>query len=81
MSNETRNLKQENRVSSCEEMMEKMMSQGWEGCDCGEVMSQVMEHGEIPEEWLGMMSWMMETCCGEASETVETSTQDTTQAV
>jgi hypothetical protein len=51
-------------MSSCIEMMGKMTSQGGCGCDCGEMMSQVKQEGEIHEEWLGMMSQMVESCFG-----------------
>lgn len=51
-------------MSSCMEMMGKMASQGGCSCDCGEVMSQVNFEAEIPSEWGGMMTKMMESCFG-----------------
>ena len=50
-------------ISSCMTMMQKMTSGG--GCDCAEMMAQTTSQGGIPEEWLKVMSQMMETHCGE----------------
>lgn len=62
-------------VVSCMSMMEKMMSQHWEGCDCSEMMSQFTDQGGIPEEWMKVMSQMMDFHCGPKGE-AETSTQE-----
>jgi hypothetical protein len=50
-------------VSACMEMMEKMMGEHMQGCDCAEMMSQVTGQAEITEEWLEVMSQMMEIHC------------------
>lgn len=50
-------------MNSCMEMMKNMMSQGTEGCDCGEMMSHFAGQFEIPAEWQEMMS-KMGSCCG-----------------
>jgi hypothetical protein len=54
-------------------MMEEMMGQ--EGCDCSEMMSQMMGQGGYAE----MMSQTMASCCGVQGETEETTSTDTTQ--
>lgn len=48
-------------ISSCVTMMHKMMPGKGEGCDCAEMLAQITSQGEIPEEWLKVMSQMMET--------------------
>jgi hypothetical protein len=62
---ETTNESQEGQapfdVSSCMTMMQKMIS--GEGCECAEMMAQTTNQGGIPEEWLKVMSQMMETHC------------------
>jgi hypothetical protein len=50
--------------SSCMAMMEKMMSGHSEGCDCVEMMSQFTSEGGTPDEWMKVMSQMMEVHCG-----------------
>ncbi|NIM93417.1 MAG: hypothetical protein GTO18_06875 [Anaerolineales bacterium] len=60
-------------MSSCTEMMSKMMSQEGQECDCAGMMSQFMEQVEIPEEWLEMMSQMMASCGGAPEETTSES--------
>jgi hypothetical protein len=51
-------------MSSCMAMMEKMMAGHEEDCDCGEMMSQINSEGGAPDEWLKVMSQMMEVHCG-----------------
>jgi hypothetical protein len=51
-------------MSACMAMMEKIMAQGGDGCDCTEMMSQVRAMEGIPEEWMKVMVQMMEFCCG-----------------
>jgi hypothetical protein len=64
---ETTNETQENQapfdISSCMTMMQKMMTEHGGGCDCAEMMAQTTSQGGIPEEWLKVMSQMMETHC------------------
>ena len=60
-------------LASCLVTMEEMMGQ--EGCDCSEMMSQMMGQGGYAE----MMSQMMASCCGVQGETEETTSTDTTQ--
>ena len=56
-------------ISSCMTMMQKMISGG--GCDCAEMMAQTTSQSGIPEEWLKVMSQMMETHCGTPEGKVE----------
>jgi hypothetical protein len=58
-------------ISSCMEMMQKMMGEHMEGCDCAEMMSQVTSREDIPEEWLKVGSQMMEMHCCSQGETVQ----------
>jgi hypothetical protein len=51
-------------MGSCMAMMEKMMSGHSEGCDCEEMMSQFTSEGGTPDEWLKVISQMMEVHCG-----------------
>jgi hypothetical protein len=55
--------------SPCLEIMEKMMGEHAEGCDCAEMMSQVTSPGGIPDEWTMVMSQMMEFHCGTPGQT------------
>ncbi len=45
-------------------MMEKMMAGHSEDCDCEEMMSQFTSEDDTPDEWLKVMSQMMEVHCG-----------------
>jgi hypothetical protein len=51
-------------MASCMEMMEKMMAGHDEGCDCEKMMTQITVEGDIPDEWLKVMSQMIETHFG-----------------
>ena len=51
-------------MRSCMAMMEKMMSEHSEDCDCAEMMSQFTSESGTPDEWLKVMSQMMESHCG-----------------
>jgi len=51
-------------MTSCMAMMDKMMSEHSEVCDCAEMMSQFTSEEGIPEEWQKVMSQMMEFHCG-----------------
>ena len=51
-------------MASCMAMMEKMRSGHSVGCDCEEMMSQFTNEEGIPDEWLKVMSQMMEAHCG-----------------
>jgi hypothetical protein len=51
-------------MTSCMAMMDKTMSEHSEGCDCEEMMSQFTSEEGIPDEWLKVMSQMMEVHCG-----------------
>jgi len=51
-------------MASCMAMMEKMMAGHGEGCDCEEMMTQITSEGGLPDEWLNVMSQMMEAHCG-----------------
>jgi hypothetical protein len=51
-------------MASCIEMMGKMMAGHGEGCGCEEMMTQITGEGGIPDEWLKVMSQMMEAHCG-----------------
>jgi hypothetical protein len=57
-------------MSSCMAMMEKMMSGHSEDCDCEEMMSQFTSEGGTPDEWLKVMSQMMEVHCGPQEEEI-----------
>ena len=60
-------------MNSCMAMMEKMTGgEHWEGCDCEEMMNQISAQEGIPEDWLNVMSQMMEFHC-EPQEAVEKS--------
>jgi hypothetical protein len=50
-------------MASCMAMMDKMMSEHSEECDCEEIRSLIDSEGGIPDEWLKVMSQMMETHC------------------
>jgi len=50
-------------ISACMAMMEKMMGEHMEGCGCTEMMSQITGKADIPDEWLKVMSQMMELHC------------------
>ncbi len=50
-------------ISACMAMMEKMMGEHMEGCDCAALMSQITGQTEILDEWLKVMSQMMEPHC------------------
>ncbi|UCF29550.1 MAG: hypothetical protein JSW42_07755, partial [Chloroflexota bacterium] len=50
-------------MGSCMAMMEKMMSEHSEDCDCQEMMSQFTSESGTPDEWLKVMSEMMESHC------------------
>lgn len=50
-------------MSSCTAMMEKMMSSHSEECDCAEMMSQFESDEGTPDEWMKVMSQMMESHC------------------
>ncbi len=50
-------------MGSCMAMMEKMMSEHSEDCDCAEMMSQFTSESGTPDEWLKVMSEMMESHC------------------
>ncbi|HEY5672053.1 MAG TPA: hypothetical protein VIS10_18825 [Anaerolineales bacterium] len=50
-------------ISACMAMMEKMMGEHMAGCDCAEMMSQITGQAEVPDEWLKVMSQMMELHC------------------
>ena len=50
-------------MTACMAMVEKMMAGHGEGCDCEEMMSQIDSEGGIPDEWLKVMSQMMEVHC------------------
>ena len=50
-------------MTSCMAMMDKTMSKHSEGCDCEEMMSQFTSEEGIPDEWLKVMSQMMEVHC------------------
>jgi hypothetical protein len=50
-------------MGSCMAMMEKMMAEHSEGCDCEELMSQFTSEEGTPDEWLKVMSQMMEVHC------------------
>jgi hypothetical protein len=50
-------------MSSCMAMMEKMMSSHSEECDCAEMMSQFESDEGTPDEWMKVMSQMMESHC------------------
>ena len=56
-------------LSSCMEMMAKMMGQSFEEMSCESIMTQCMSKAEIPEDWLGKMTQMAESCCGFPKET------------
>ena len=51
-------------MASCMEMMEKMMADHGEGCDCEEMMGEINSEGDIPDDWFKVMSEMMEVHCG-----------------
>ncbi len=51
-------------MAACMAMMDKMRSGHSEGCDCEEMMSQINSEEGIPDEWLTVMSQMMEVHCG-----------------
>ena len=51
-------------MGSCMAMMEKMMSGHLEGCECEEMMSQFTSEESTPDEWMKVMSQMMEVHCG-----------------
>ena len=55
-------------MTSCMAMMEKMMAGHREGCDCDELFPQITSQEGIPEEWLKVMSQMMEVYCGTPQE-------------
>lgn len=55
-------------ISSCMEMMQKMMGKHMEGCGCGDMMSQVTSQEGFPEEWRKVMSQMMDFHCGPQEE-------------
>jgi hypothetical protein len=50
-------------MDSCMAMMEKMMSGHSEDCDCEAMMVEINNEGDIPDEWLKVMSEMMEAHC------------------
>ncbi len=62
-------------MTSCMAMMEKMMAGHEEDCDCGEMMSQINSEGGTPDEWLKVMSQMMEVHCS-PQEGVERKTKE-----
>lgn len=47
-------------ISACMAMMEKMMGEHMAGCDCAEMMSQITGQAEVPDEWLKVMSQMLD---------------------
>lgn len=51
-------------MGSCMAMMEKMMSEHSADCDCQEMLSKFSSESDIPDEWLKVMSQMMESHCG-----------------
>lgn len=51
-------------LTSCMALMEKMMGPHGEGCDCADMMSQITSQAGMPDEWLKVMSQMMEIHCG-----------------
>lgn len=70
---EQENTKQEVEFdfSHCLGMMEKMFGVQSEVCDCAEMMSHITSSEGIPDEWMGMMSEMMDMCCGSSEEAVQ----------
>lgn len=58
-------------MSTCMEMMGKMLSQEGCNCDCEGMMSETNLEGGMPEEWQSMMSQMMEACFGEQGKSEE----------
>jgi hypothetical protein len=70
---EQENTKQEIELdfSTCLEMMGKMFGEQSEVCDCAEMISHISSSKEIPEEWMGMMSQMMDSCCGTSEDAVQ----------
>lgn len=55
-------------MGSCMAMMEKMMSTHTDQCDCEEMMSQFTGESGTPDEWMKVMSEMMEVHCGPQEE-------------
>jgi hypothetical protein len=55
-------------INSCMAMMEKMTSGHSEECDCEEMMSQFTSEDGTPDEWLKVMSQMMEVHSGPQAE-------------
>jgi len=58
--------------SSCKEMMAKMMGQSGKGVNCENIISQIMNEDDIPEDWQQQMSKVtgsMSSCCGTPAET------------
>ncbi len=64
----TQEAKSEFDMSSCMAMMEKLMSEHWESCDCAEMMSQISSQEGIPDEWMSVMNQMMESHIGNEEE-------------
>ena len=56
-------------------LMEKMMGQHEEGCDCADMMSQFASQMEVPEEWQKVMAQMMAYHCG-SQEVADTTAQE-----
>ncbi len=53
-------------ISSCMAMMEKLMSEHWESFECDEMMSLFIGQEGIPEDWMSVMSQLMEYHSGKA---------------
>jgi hypothetical protein len=49
-------------ISTCMAMMERMMGEHMEGCDCAEMMSLFSDKDVVPE--IQKMVSQMEPCCG-----------------
>lgn len=63
-------------MASCIAMMEEMTGQVERGCDCAELISQMMGQGGSAE----LMSQMMASCCGVQGEAEEATTKATQEA-
>ena len=54
-------------LSSCMEMMAKMMGQSFEEMSCESIMTHCISKAESPEDWLGKMTQTAGSCCGSST--------------
>lgn len=47
-------------IRSCMAMMEKLVSEHRESCDCAQMMSHISGQESIPADWMSVMRQMME---------------------